>query len=306
MNSLWPETDAQRLKTRREEVGLDAAALAKLFAISLAQLRELEEGGQECFYSPVIKAQVGSKLLRFLDADGVDATLIPQPVEQTHPNSEWQKCSAALELEKVSALAHRNLDPSFIQRIGGAFILIWQERAALAVFVLLVLSVLLLVPILKDMRPAASNRPVQASLVETASIAVPAPQTKMEGTDWTHPKAVEAMGLQVATAAPATRSDRDCEWQDQETAIESLQAVKSSDYVHLVASKDIVVCVLDSRSRLTRLLLTAGESRSVHWSAPWRLRSVDMATLKIFFQGQRVSLPNLQTIQVRLQAHQAD
>ena len=58
MSSFWSESDALKLKTRREDAGLEAAALAKLFAVSAAQVRELEDGGQECFYSPVIKAQI--------------------------------------------------------------------------------------------------------------------------------------------------------------------------------------------------------------------------------------------------------
>ena len=58
MSSFWSESDALKLKTRREDAGLEAAALAKLFAVSAAQVRELEDGGQDCFYSPVIKAQI--------------------------------------------------------------------------------------------------------------------------------------------------------------------------------------------------------------------------------------------------------
>ncbi len=107
-----------------------------------------------------------------------------QPAQHADPANELQQCSAALELEKVAALARQNLDPGLNQRIGRAF----------------------------------------------------------------------------ALQLPA---DRLCEWQDQDTVIESVHSVKSSDYVRRVASKDIVVCVLDSRNRLTRLILNAGESRSV-------------------------------------------
>ncbi len=168
MNSFWSESDALKLKTRREHAGLQVATLAKLFAVSAAQVHELEDGGQKCFYSPVIKARAGRKLLRFLAADGGEPTLNPQPVEQYHPNSEWERSSAALELEKVAASAHRNLEPSLKQKILQAINFPGQARAALAVIVLLMLLVLLLVPILKKVRPAVSIRPAQTSLVQPA------------------------------------------------------------------------------------------------------------------------------------------
>ena len=73
-----------------------------------------------------------------------------------HPNNELPRCGAALELEKVVAQARQNLDPDLSQRIGHAFIELWQEHAALSVFFLLVLSFLLLAPILMTFVPPHS------------------------------------------------------------------------------------------------------------------------------------------------------
>ena len=156
MNAQWQEIDAQRLRANREEAGLSAATLAKFNALSLAQLRELEEGGQVSFYSMTIKAQVGRKLLRFLGADAHGVTGDLQPVTHAHPNNELPRCGAVLELEKVVAQARQNLDPDLSQRIGDAFIEIWQEHAALSAFFLLVLSFLLLAPILMTFVPPPS------------------------------------------------------------------------------------------------------------------------------------------------------
>jgi hypothetical protein len=54
---------------------------------------------------------------------------------------------------------------------------------------------------------------------------------------------------------------------------------------------------------LAALALTAGEAKTVYGSAPWRLSSNNLAALKIFFQGQRIALPDAQTTQIRLHAH---
>jgi hypothetical protein len=170
MNPIWSETDAQKFKAMREDAGLEVAALAKLFALSIAQVHELEDGGQECFYSPAIKARVGRKLLRFLAADGGDPMQSPHPLDPTYPISEWQRASAVQELEKVAALAHQNLEQSLQNRIRRVFNFLGQACTALAVFILLTLLALLLVPILKELRPAVSIRPAQISLFSPSAL----------------------------------------------------------------------------------------------------------------------------------------
>lgn len=69
MNSLWSDEDAEHLKQLRESAGVDAMRFALQNAISLAQLQQLENGGDSCFYTPAIKAHLGRKLLLKLQND---------------------------------------------------------------------------------------------------------------------------------------------------------------------------------------------------------------------------------------------
>jgi transcriptional regulator with XRE-family HTH domain len=66
MSLHWNAADAENLKAFRSETGWDVTRLARFTAISVAQLTQLEGGGTSLFYSPTIKAQVGLKLLNFL------------------------------------------------------------------------------------------------------------------------------------------------------------------------------------------------------------------------------------------------
>lgn len=66
MRKTWIESDAQRLRGLREQVGIPQAALAKRHALSVAQVRELEGGKTGSFYSEDIKAHAGRRLLAAL------------------------------------------------------------------------------------------------------------------------------------------------------------------------------------------------------------------------------------------------
>ena len=63
---LWTEDDALLLRQLREALGLDTLSLAIQNALSNAQIQQLENGGHTAFYSPVIKAQAGRRLLQKL------------------------------------------------------------------------------------------------------------------------------------------------------------------------------------------------------------------------------------------------
>ena len=52
---IWTTEDSQQLTSLREAAGLDIAILAKQHSLSIHQVRQLEEGGDDRFYSQAIK-----------------------------------------------------------------------------------------------------------------------------------------------------------------------------------------------------------------------------------------------------------
>jgi hypothetical protein len=64
----WSDEEAAELKKLRQEAHLDSSRFAIENAISHAQLLQLENGGDALFYSPAIKAHLGRKLIKKLQA----------------------------------------------------------------------------------------------------------------------------------------------------------------------------------------------------------------------------------------------
>jgi len=53
--------------------------------------------------------------------------------------------------------------------------------------------------------------------------------------------------------------------------------------------------VIDGNKQATVLQMKAGENRSVHGVSPWQVSSADLPKVQIYFQGGRVSLPDVAT-----------
>ena len=63
---FWSEELQNRLKQTRLDAGISAEDLARFCALSVAQLVQLENGGESLFYSPQIKYRSGVKALKAL------------------------------------------------------------------------------------------------------------------------------------------------------------------------------------------------------------------------------------------------
>lgn len=62
-DEAWSRSDAERLRHARNDAGLDVPTLAKHACLSVAQVHQLEDGGDSCFYTPEIKRQAGIRAL---------------------------------------------------------------------------------------------------------------------------------------------------------------------------------------------------------------------------------------------------
>lgn len=78
----WTDEDAARLKALRLALGWDVAALARRCALSVTQVRQLEDGGDGSFYSEAIKAAVGRRVLERLVAAGGPAAAGDNPRQE--------------------------------------------------------------------------------------------------------------------------------------------------------------------------------------------------------------------------------
>lgn len=72
-------------------------------------------------------------------------------------------------------------------------------------------------------------------------------------------------------------------------ALQPPTSTKPANYVHLVATQETVLCVVDGASRATKVHLKPGDARSIYGAAPWRIHSPMLAAVDVYFQGHRMT-----------------
>lgn len=307
-SSLWQPADATRLKCLRELANISANEFAKANAISQAQLDQLEKEGDSAFYSPLIKYQLGKRLLNALDqktaAESGSAPL-NEPITYPNPSGivKLNKNDQALAmLDKIAEISNRDYNPPIYKTFIQSIRLCWKEhivfsRACLLIVVILMGTRLLKEPLIAlkdkyvlndvavivedisnnaDKKPLASAQPAASSLVSDVAMqaaSVPLPISS-------------ASDLFLPTPT------KDCRWTQTPVTLKSPSPSKPAEYVYLMAINDISACVVGQNKQTTTHTLKAGESQTVNGQAPFRIYSERLADLKIFFQGHRVTVPS--------------
>jgi hypothetical protein len=294
-NPSWRAEDGQLLRSLREQAGIDELVFARHNTVSLAQLKELELGGNYSFYNPAIKRSTGVKLLKKLGHE----LRTPEPVNSTlepdDPNLNVQPSATANAM--AQALVSHPKAPSDSRR-----------RRLIQQTFLGTLGLLGLVALTAmkpwDLGDASANHLNAAIAVkqEPSTLALsqsetmpPAhvKQTLSPSAPPAHeislaPATGEPPMVAVKVSAPSVNTA--CDWQhrDHIKTHTPSQPLKPGNYVHLEAQADTELCVLDSHNQKTLLHLKAGMAKSVYGAAPFLVHSQDLHTLKLFFQGRRV------------------
>lgn len=292
--SVYDSCDPDYLRQLREASGVEETWLARTACLSLAQVRQLEEGGESLFYSPIIKRQAYKRLLMILGAE--PPSLIADAFATLEP-------SVVEELNEIIAMDEKNLNRTamadFFQILRDH---LSQHKAFAAVVLLMGVTATasLVMPLASpntEQTAATERSPANpsesltlAALPERAASAVPV-----------SPVAVAAAPVSAAVSAPASAASASaqhvsvsasCQYtRDALPQISPLTATKPSRYVYIVAAADVSVCVVDGNQQANLLKLKAGENQSVYGAAPWQVSSPKLGNVQIYFQGSRVALP---------------
>lgn len=286
--SVYDTCDPDYLRRLREASGVEETWLARTACLSLAQVRQLEEGGESLFYSPTIKRQAYKRLLMLLGAEPPSATV--DVVAALEP-------SAVHDLNEIIAMGEKNLNhrpvADFFQAVRSRV----SQHKMSAVVVLLVgitAAASLVIPtpgtdqtaVAKRVPEKASESLALAALPVSSLPAVSAPPV-VQATASASKTESAALSVSASVSASAL-----CQYtRDALPQIAPLAATKPSRYVHMVAATDVTVCVVDGNQQASLLKLKAGESQSVFGAAPWQVSSAKLGQLQIYFQGWRVALP---------------
>ena len=310
-NKPWRPEDGQLLHRLREKAGLDALVFARHNTVSLAQLHELEQGGESSFYSPQIKRSTGVKLLRKLGYEfPPEETLAAPPAESLA--AAPLAASPAPDVH-IAVPAPTGPIPTpgksgfFVQApvlwgIGLstlAMLVFWGPIRQMANTGTSPASPLVKASVHTSTPPQAAALPMAPRAPNTT--AQPAPETAMA-----LPAILPVTDKPTASTRSANSTALACDWQHRDTSTVFRQSdpLKPGNYVHFVAQADTTLCVLDQNNQLTTLNLAAGASKSVFGQAPFLVQTRDWQDLQIFFQGRRVHAAQLgvQHIQLLSQA----
>jgi hypothetical protein len=141
--------------------------------------------------------------------------------------------------------------------------------------------------------PASTSPPVLVDKPDAAGPSAPAPAAGSPVADES-----DRVGLVEPVALP--RSSR-CALDANAQVISPDRPSKPADYVYLVASRQVTVCVQDASGRQSRVTLQAGRNVNIPGRPPFDLTADTLSHLQVFFQGQRMAVPAGMT-GVRLQA----
>ena len=284
--------DATALKNLREAAGLDVAQLAALANLSLGQVRQLEEGGDSHFYSPQIKSQSMRRVLRLLQNQTSTAEVATQSSPEYVPKS-------VNVIDDIIRLSEKNLkntiDTSLVRRSGNPYKALLTVGAGL----LVVFGLLQWQNNESESQKTFSEwvEPFSAKPVEVSSEAVEKATPVLVQVESPQPSAVLSPTPVVSQVQPVVvavkdKAQSDCKlFQDEPTPAAPVSINKAGNYIYVLASKDVQVCVDDGKRVRSMVNLKAGEGRTIHGSSPWVIGAADLASLQVYFQGAKVFVP---------------
>ena len=255
--NVYETCDPTYLQQLRGQVGMDVVQLARIACLSVAQVKSLETGRDDLFYSMAIKRQAYKRALMILGA--------PPPV--TFIASQRDDVVAPALVAPVED----GTSPSH-----AVFGLSRQKRMFVALAVAMIFGGLAVF--------YPSEDDVSMTLMSAASPVMVEPA----------PVAVTLAPVQAASAvvAATVHADSVCAFStDPGPEVSPATPKKEGRFVYLLSATDASLCVVDGNKQANPLQLKAGEGRSVYGVSPWQISGNNLTQVQIYFQGWRANLP---------------
>ena len=329
----WSQEHGALLKKLRENARLDVSSLAHRNTVSKSQVIQLEDGGDSSFYNPDIKYSTGKKLLKFLGHDLIESTaaqptliepakaFLPEPIEPLdavvilpkaeplasapiEPTPAPSAAPAAPAAPQHSFESSPTVAPSAVFSKNMAWGLLLVGMAFIAFFGLTELD--------KSQPTAPSAKSAVAGSTPTSEVKPTAEEAKLpiqEPNNQSAPapadtasNAANSASAQKAQEVATAMSEnaKKCLWKDAETELVPATPKKAPEYVYMVATKDMFVCVMDGNNRVAAVNLKNGERRSIYGPAPFKVQSASLPELQVFFQGTLIAIPTEEVKQIKL------
>lgn len=288
---IWLPEDAEQLKSLRLAAGLDIAILAKRHSLSVHQVRQLEEGGVDLFYSQAIKLQVGRKLLRALGGELLVLSPVPDSAQTANAESsvmpEPVHASVVVKEATLSTGLPRSSGRLWIPLGGVALVALawlgWQQAVS--------------APSsskknIQSIAPEPKVSSTQAEVVPTQDapdlLSQEGEQNALDPNDTMSATASDEDEPQTPTAA-TNPSNPECTFGSEPRRVSVFEPRKPGNYVYFEAQQAVTLCVRDAAQQVTALELSAGRGRTVRGAAPFEVLSQHFQDMRIYYQGKLVA-----------------
>ena len=284
MNSKaeWTDTDATHLREAREAAGLDLHTLARINSLSNAQLLELEQGGESYFYSAPIKYSVGKKLLNFFE--------VRTEFERLKDESEAQSNSDSLVVEAFLEESVQHLQSTNS---------VSESKTSKLLLILIILVAICLAVVFVNYPNYKANNDLEKKPATTQFSQLEKFNESNNQVSATQPIAVTEPVVQTSKIELAAN---ECIWSQNIPNLSAQNPSKDGNYVYLVATKEVVVCIKDKTNKVSIVNLKANEPQNIAGVSPLTLQSKDLDSLNIFYQGSKIQLPKQGITEIKLVA----
>ncbi len=274
--------NGSRLRELREAKGLSSEQLARLCSLSVQQVLELENGGNQRFYSINIKINAARKVAQVLGVHESELLFEPIPVAE---ESLAETPSLQLQAEPVK-MNHVEPPSSWAGYVivftvflgAGAW---WFQKDLPVSFPSL--------PVAE--RPSSLES--EGSPVGVGAQIVPA-----------------AVDTQASISVPevvAKEPDlQACNFDGEILILEAQVPNKPADKVSLMMHRQGELCVQDSTGKVWREDLKPWLGRNFLGTPPWRLTSPVLFYGDVYFQGEKMQIPSQKVHSITLNAKQSN
>lgn len=286
---------------------LELREVARRVNLSAAQIQQLETGATSLFYSDEIRFNAAKKVALVL---GGDPDNVIRPLTQDDAATTPDQKAIQI-LDELIELAEQRKKPHF----NGTNSLRQSMRSVVWLLGLVSLSSLSAAGTWLYLQPEVWKNWVPVHWVEekvpelfvvasksVLNVVDPAPDIKLDPGSVSAPVVEEEVPSPPAASAVQALSALDalCQSSTPGTLLTPKIPSKAGDTVYIVALKAGLVCARDGAGKNNVLRLHEKEGRSFHGPAPWHLFFEHADQVQVYFQGERLRLPEVPTRSVVL------
>jgi len=265
---IWLPEHCEQLRSLRIAAGIDISTLASNHSLSKMQIKQLEEGGESAFYTPEIKFTVGRKLIRSFGVEVVNIEHKEEAIE-----SGLFAVVGELPAPLVEGVAHTKL----IKILEPFNFRVSTNQLYLICFGVTLIALFFFLSQRPDSMKEDLGKQINASHTEQKAVFLPS--------------VVSDKGLSSTAKMNKISLSTECDWDTRSIEKIAPKPMKPGNYVHLVASDSVSVCVMDHANEIKTLSFKPMEAKTVHGQPPFKIFSHEFSKIKLYYQGNLIRIP---------------